>query len=242
VNELIALPGVQALTGRDGLTSLRFRGLEVARMEHGNLLVGLDRTEAVPACGPAAVRALIDGLARMRSPDAADRGNPLFTRAPEAWLEAQVRASLAVISADLRPDPVYGQVPSFSGGERGIVDLLASDGAGRLTVIELKATADPHLPLQALDYWLRVHHHALSGDFPARGYFPGVPVSRQPPRLLLVAPALEFHTTTEAVLRFFSPEIDVERVGIGRDWRRRITVSFRARGAESPGLPAPVTG
>ncbi|MDA2915079.1 hypothetical protein MYX77_14205, partial [Acidobacteriia bacterium AH_259_A11_L15] len=27
---------------------------------------------------------------------------------------------------------------------------------GNLVVIELKVSADPHLPLQALDYWMRV--------------------------------------------------------------------------------------
>jgi hypothetical protein len=51
---------------------------------------------------------------------------------------------------------------------------------------------------------------------------------------LLVAPALEFHPTTEAILRFFSPEIEVERIGLGVEWRERLKVMFRMRGAERP--------
>ena len=37
-----------------------------------------------------------------------------------------------------------------------MLDLLTVDRCGRLLVIELKADEDLHLPLQGLDYWLRV--------------------------------------------------------------------------------------
>ena len=60
------------------------------------------------------------------------------------------------------PKPVYGQVPQFAAGERGVIDLLAADRDGRLAVIELKAGQDIHLPLQALDYWMRVKWHLRS--------------------------------------------------------------------------------
>ena len=43
-----------------------------------------------------------------------------------------------------------------------MLDLLTLDRNGRLTVIELKADEDLHLPLQALDYWIRVR--ALNAD------------------------------------------------------------------------------
>jgi hypothetical protein len=86
----------------------------------------------------------------------ADTAHPLYRQYPEAWLESQARAEIETLDATLRRDPIYGQVPAFAGGERGILDLLAVDHTGRLTVVELKACADLHLPLQALDYWLRV--------------------------------------------------------------------------------------
>jgi len=70
------------------------------------------------------------------------------------------------------------------------MDLLACDRRGRLAVIEIKAAADLQLPLQALDYWLRVKWHLDRGEFASKGYFPGVELRPDPPRLLLIAPAL----------------------------------------------------
>ena len=155
-------------------------------------------------------------------------------RDPEAWLESQVRANLAAIDPSLVPTPIYGQVPAFAAGDRGIIDLLAVDRAGRLAVIELKASPDLHLPLQALDYWMRVRWHLDRDEFTERGYFPGMPLRADPPRLVLVAPALEFHPTTEGILSHFSPEIEVERIGLGIHWRSHLEVMFRLRGADRP--------
>ena len=132
-------------------------------------------------------------------------------------------------SSRLLPAPVYDQVPQFTAGERDIIDLLGVENDGRLSVIELKAAEDIHLPMQALDYWMRVRWHAERGDFGANGYFRGVPLRRDAPRLLLAAPALDFHPTNEKVLRYFAPEIEVERVGVGLDWRRHLKVMFRHR-------------
>src|ERR1035438_10401913 len=53
-------------------------------------------------------------------------------------------------------------------------------------------------------------------------------------RLLLVAPSLEFHPSTETLLEFFSPAIEVERVGIGVEWRKGLQVMFRLTGSERP--------
>jgi len=173
-------------------------------------------------------------LERFRTADTEDRNHPLYREQPEAWLESQVRAEIQQIHAALLPEPVYDQVPAFAGADRGVMDLVAVDYAGRLAVLELKATADLHLPFQALDYWMRVKWHLDRGEFTDFGYFPGIELSRQPPRLLLVSPALEFHPTTESILRFFSPEVDVERVGVGLEWRRRLEIMFRLRGADTP--------
>jgi len=167
-------------------------------------------------------------VTRVRSPDAADRQHPLYMRDPELWLESQVRAHLEDLDAQILPAPVYGQVPGVTGTAHGIIDLLACDRGGRLVVIELKAAEDLNLPLQALDYWMRVKWHAERGDFSRNGYFPGVQIRPEAPRLLLVAPALQFHPTNEPLLRYFSPEIAVERVGVGIEWQRKLKVMLRA--------------
>jgi hypothetical protein len=170
----------------------------------------------------------------VRNAAAADRQHPLYSLYPEGWLEAEIRAHPETIDATLKSTPVYGQVPIFSGGDRGIVDLLAIDCAGRLAVIEIKASADVQLPFQALDYWLRVRKHLAAGDFERLNYFAGHVVRPDAPRILLVAPALEFHSTTETLLSSFPPEIDVTRIGLAADWRSELRVMFRLRGSERP--------
>jgi hypothetical protein len=173
------------------------------------------------------VVALAEGLTQMRHAVSFSIGNPLSTCHPEAWLESQIRADIERIDARLLRSPIYGQVPQFAGGGRGVMDLLAAERSGRLAVIEIKASQDVHLPLQALDYWMRVKWHLERGEFSGRGYFPGLELVAEPPLLLLVAPALEFHPTNEVLLRYFSPEIHAERVGVGIQWRQELRVMFR---------------
>jgi len=148
----------------------------------------------------------------------------------EAMLESRVRNSIEQLDATLLPTPVYGQVAHFAGGDRGFMDLLAVDRAGRLAVLELKVTQDIHLPLQALDYWIRIKWHLDRGEFSARGYFPGTILRSQPPRLLLVAPAFEFHPSNETILSYFAPEVEVERIGLGIEWKREMKVVLRDYG------------
>jgi hypothetical protein len=152
----------------------------------------------------------------------------LYRQNPEAWLESQVRGNIQEVDASLLPSPVYGQVPAFAAADRGVLDLLAVDHRGRLAVIELKASEDVHLPLQALDYWIRVQWHVERREFQANGYFPGHELLREPPRLLLVSPALDFHSSNERVLRYLSPQIPVEQVGLGLEWRKELKVMHRS--------------
>lgn len=228
------LPGVEQVPKHDGCVSLRVRGLEFAEVSGGDLRFGLAERRPASAHHLGEIERLVEELDHARAPDPPDREHPLYRRHPEAWLESQVRSQIETIDASLLPDPVYDQVPAFAGGERGILDLLAVDRAGRLAVVELKASADLHLPLQALDYWIRVKWHLDRGEFPARGYFPGIALRPDPPRLLLVAPSLEFHPTTEALLGYFSPAIEVERIGLAVEWRKGLQVMFRLAGAERP--------
>jgi hypothetical protein len=226
-------PDIDRVEQNDGAISFEIRGLEFARATAGKLTCGISkrkraRIEDVISMGRE--------IARLRNPAAEDRGHPLYSLNPEGWLESQVRAHPEAIDASLRSVPVYGQVPVFSAAERGIIDLLAIDHTGRLAVLELKATADLHLPFQALDYWLRVRKHLFAGDFERLGYFAGHTVSRESPRILLVAPALEFHSTTEMILSAFSPQIDITCIGLAADWRSGLRVMFRhCRTGPSPG-------
>ncbi len=234
VEHLGRFPYVESIERSDGAASLRVRGLEFARATRTELLFGLQTRAAARESNLAEIERLAAEIARLRSPEAADRDNPLYRLHPEAWLESQVRAHLEQIDPSLYPAPLCAQAPTVAGGERGVMDLLAVDRDGRLAVLELKASEDIHLPLQALDYWMRVKWHLDRGEFAERGYFPGIALRPDSPRLLLIAPALEFHPTTEVILRYFSAEIDVERIGLGVEWRKKPEVMFRMRGAEHP--------
>jgi hypothetical protein len=214
-----AAPGIETIDRGDGELSFRVHGLEFAR-------VGSEHPSSERLSRLTARRAA--ELSRLRSPDAADRRDPLYLRNPEAWLESQVRAHIQEIDASLLAAPIYGQVPAFAATDRGVLDLLAIDTSGRLAVIELKASEDVHLPLQALDYWMRVAWHAEHREFQPNGYFPGHELRPEPPRLLLVSPSLDFHSSNERVLRYLSPQIPVERLGVGLEWRKELKVMYRA--------------
>jgi hypothetical protein len=219
---------VEIVDRSDGELSLRVRGMEFARTLDGELLFGLEKKrKALPSSG-GEIRQLAAQLSRFRSVDAADRLNPLYLRNREAWLESQVRSAIEEIDARLLPAPIYGQVPAFAATDRGVLDLLAIERSGRLVVIELKAFEDIHLPIQALDYWMRVKWHLDRREFSANGYFPGTELLTEPPRLLLVSPALDFHPSNERVLRYFAPNIEVERIGVGLEWRKELKVVFRS--------------
>jgi hypothetical protein len=169
--------------------------------------------------------------------------DPLFRLQPERWLESRLRASIVELLPGLRGDLLYTQVPALSTGDRGMLDLLTLDRNGRLAIIELKADEDLHLPLQALDYWIRVR--ALNDDrqpvgggtrplsaFERQGYFAGAEVSPLPPRLLLAAPALRIHPANEPVLRYFSSQVEWELIALTEHWRRELKVVFRKRSTD----------
>ena len=77
------------------------------------------------------------------------------------------------VDARLDPRFFYAQVPALTVGDRGVMDAVAVTRNGRLAVIELKASEDLQLVLQAVDYWLRVRWHHAQQDFARYGYFSG---------------------------------------------------------------------
>ncbi len=222
---------VSAQRRQDGL-SLQLLGLEFARLVDGVWWAGVDTPRRVRS--ESELMNAAEELAAARGAKAADRNHPWFRKRPEAWLEQMVRRDPAAIDARLRPMPIYSQLMEWTACDRGVMDLVGIDTRGRLAVLELKASEDPHLPVQALDYWIQSRHHALSGEFTRAGYFPGLTVRQEAPRLLLVAPSLSFHPSTEAVLRFFPPEVEVTRVGLAVEWQCGLRVAMRAHGAERP--------
>ena len=172
--------------------------------------------------------------------------DPQYRAAPERWLESVLRHNLAPLTRSLattesttiphlNPDHVYTQVPAIAGAsDRGLLDLLGVTTDGRLAVIELKADDDLHLALQGLDYWIRVRHHHLQtadqqglGEFQRHGYFRGLHLSPQPPRLYLIAPALHIHPATETVLRYLSPRVEWNLLALDERWRQQIRVVWR---------------
>ena len=80
---------------------------------------------------------------------------------------------------------------------------------------------------------MRVKWHADREEFTRSGDFPGVSLLTKPPRLLLIAPALSFHSTIGIILGYLH-SIDVERMGIAMEWRSRLQVVFRLRGSDGP--------
>lgn len=111
-------------------------------------------------------------------------------------------------------------MPALAAGDRGVIDLLGVTRRGGLVVAELKASEDFQLPVQALDYWLRVRRRHF-------GYFAALELDPRPPLVWLVAPGLNFHPATGTIARHFSPEIEVSRIGLNESWRRGLKVIFR---------------
>jgi hypothetical protein len=230
---------VETVELHDQSLSFRVRGLEFARRPAGggDILFGIESGSAATVAHLPEIEQLVATLGELRSSQ--HRDNPLARKNPENWLESQVRANLDVLDADLCPEPVYGQAPAMAGArpgvaangalvhraDRDVIDLLAIGRSGRLSVIELKAGEDIHLPMQGLDYWIRVKWHLDRGEW--SGHFPGITVSREAPKLLLVCPALDVHPANERVLRFLSPMVEAEQIGVGVEWRKELQVMFR---------------
>ncbi len=217
----------------------RWRGLEFARARLAGIPGSFDRAEEI-AFGVGQEERILD---ERNEPEFADlaaclrdtrhpygpRQHPLWRLRPERWLESLVVGDVSVVDDRLQPACQYSQVPAFSASDRAIIDVLTATHAGRLAVVEHKADEDIHLPLQGLDYWSRVEWHHARGEFPRFGYFEGRELSAEKPLLFLVAPAFHVHPATDTLLRYLSPEIEWEFVGIDERWREGVKVVFRKR-------------
>lgn len=222
LSDLRRIHGIGFTPDLNGQISIRCRGIEFARVRDGRVLLGLD--EPVESA-PAEVLTFAAHFA----------GLPACASAPSAeerWLECAIRQEPGRIHPTLEPNLLHRQVLTFCGCDRDLLDLLGITHDGQLAVVEIKASEDIHLPLQALDYWARIRWHRERGEIDH--LFPGAAIRAAAPLLFLVAPALAFHPATETVLRYFSPEIDVERVGVNTNWHHGLQAVMRLRGAARP--------
>jgi hypothetical protein len=233
------LPQAEVVVLSPALISFRRHGLEFAQARIAHDPASFQSAEEIAFGFGAEERVLnpkneLDFAALVRLAAAVRRkdgpkNHALWRMHPERWLESLVAGNVAALDGRLRKEFVYSQVPAFAAADRAMIDILAETREARLAVIELKADEDIHLPLQGVDYWSRVAWHQSRGELTKFGYFPGRELSQQKPLLMLVAPALHLHPTTDTILRYLSPEIDWEVVGIGEHWRDEIKVIFRKR-------------
>jgi hypothetical protein len=154
-------------------------------------------------------------------------GDSRSTPKPERWLEGMILRDIRAIDARLDPRFVYPQVPAFLGGDRGMIDILTATRDGRLAILELKVGEDIELPMQGLDYWLRVRWHHSRNEFQDHEYFPEVTLSPLPPLLFFVCPEFRYHSTFPALTRKIDPAVPLIQVGINENWREGVAVVMR---------------
>ncbi len=207
--------------------ALAFRGLEFARYSRAGFFFGLnDRRVLLHAGNQKALDDLILKLDFHRNLLAEDQKHPLYRAAPERWIETLILSNPLKLDPQLDVRFLYSQLPALA-QDRGVIDLLGITRRGRLVLMELKASEDIQLPIQALDYWLRIRRHQVTGELQRCGYFPGVEISPAPPLIWLIAPGLHFHSACEILPKYLLPEIQIMRIGLAETWRRGIKVIFR---------------
>jgi len=219
-------------------TSLRVRGLEVARGEgqiSPRVYFGLEGSvQKLEDANRGDFRRLLKDVLELRDARSRNTSHEFYRLQSERWLESLLLRDITKIDPELVPSCVYPQVPAFSATDRGVIDVLSVTRRGRLAVIELKLQEEINLPIQGLDYWLRVKWLADRKQLQERGYFHGVELAQAPPLLYLVCPAFRFHSTTGQVLRYFHPSIEIIQVGLNDQWREGVQVLFRRAARASP--------
>ena len=211
--------------------SLRIRGLEFAQvmgLERDKVMFGVgdQRTELTEDTFDV-LRSMVEEILFFRRPDSPDTRHPYYRLQAERWLEALVLEDVPRLFPEMAPESVYSQIPVYLGKESGRIDILGADRQGTLVVMELKVAADPDLPIQALDYWGRVIRHNENGDFERRGYFSEVRLTRRLPRIYLVSPVFSFHDTTESLLRYLDPDLEIWKISVNEDWRSGVRIVRR---------------
>jgi hypothetical protein len=210
--------------------SFRIHGLEFAQLHptgkpQGTILHGVGKLE--PLADWDLLSRLVSQILEKRQSKTRNRKHQFYQLQAERWLEDLVLQDIQRIDSRLNPGYLYPQVPAFLAGDRGMIDILAVTLLGRLAVLELKVSEDIELPLQGLDYWLRVRWHQVRGEFAQNGYFRGLGLSLESPLLYFVCPQFCFHSTFPQILACIESSVPMIQVGINEDWREGIQVLMR---------------
>lgn len=172
---------------------------------------------------------LVRDILRYRSAGSPDRRHPCYRLRTEAWLETKIKTDVRKLDATLDDRFVYAQIPAWQGDERSVIDLLTINHERRLVVIEIKAVEDMHLPLQGLDYWLRIEQARSRGELMRRKLFTGIEIADRSPLLFLVAPNLRFHRSFKLVAGCLAPAVEAFQIGVNSSWRETVRARSRIR-------------
>lgn len=189
----------------------------------------MDLPQALSEANFGELQHLVSEIIKYRSADSPDRRHPFYRLREESWLEAALRRDIRSLDPTLDDRYVYSQIPAWRADERSVIDLLTINRQRRLVVIEVKTVEDQQLPLQGLDYWLRVEQSRLRGEFGKRGMFAGIEIADRPALLYLIAPRLRFHRTFSTVARCLAPQIEAYQVGVNANWREGVRVHTMVR-------------
>jgi hypothetical protein len=177
----------------------------------------------------AELRQMVSELTKYRCADSPDLQHPFYRLRTEAWLESLLRRNIMALDDSLDSRFVYSQIPAWRADDRSVPDLLTINHEGRLVIIEIKTSEDMNLPVQGMDYWLRVEQARRRNEFTQRRLFDGIKIAEQSPLLYLVAPRLRFHRTFSTIACCLSPEIEAYQFGINSNWRNGVRVHTRER-------------
>ncbi len=221
------------LRSGSNILSFRIRGLEFAQLRletKTTLAFGVDSPRLLRSASDwQELEELIASILEQRHPAARARRHSHYRIQGERWLESLILQDIQVIDSSLDPQYVYPQVPAFLGGDRGMIDILCLTKQGRLAILELKVSPDIELPVQGLDYWLRVRWHQERQEFARKGYFPNRELSPDPPLLYFVCPQFCYHDTFPRIVRYFDASIPMIQIGLNENWRAGIRVVMRRR-------------
>jgi hypothetical protein len=129
-------------------SSFSFRGLDFARCSVEGLSFGLDDSRLpLTKATESALEKLLRQLELHRNPLTEETSHALYRKAPERWIETMIREDPTKLDARLDARYLYSQLPAFTAGSRGILDLLGVTRRGQLVVIELKASEDIQLSI-----------------------------------------------------------------------------------------------
>lgn len=145
------------------------------------------------------------------------------------WLGSLIRQDIRVINPHLDGRFLYSVYPVSRENRRAGPAILTCTLAGRLAVIELRASEDMQFVLNGLEHWGHVRQYQQCQEFQANGYFPGIELSTAPPLLYFVSPALSTHRATHVLLRYLRPDIEWELVKISEQWRSGVRALDRKR-------------